>query len=114
LHVDGSMSEETSNTGGNRKPGTFVKGDKRINRKGRPRNFDKLRALAKQIACEVIDLDDQSQVTRVEHILREWARSGDRQKQQGLLEIAYGKVPDKIEMETSVTIRPPAKIDNED
>lgn len=31
----------------------FVKGDPRINRKGRPKGFDQLRALAQQIAAEV-------------------------------------------------------------
>ena len=42
----------TTNTGSNRKPGTFVPGDKRINRKVRPKSFDQLRALAQMIAHE--------------------------------------------------------------
>ena len=38
----------------NRKPGgKFVKGDPRINRNGRPKSFDALRALAQEIAHEV-------------------------------------------------------------
>lgn len=36
-----------------RKQGTFVKSDPRINRKGRPKSFDGLRALAQEIAHEV-------------------------------------------------------------
>jgi len=99
--------ENTSNTGENRKPGTFVKGDKRINRKGRPKSFDKLRALAQQVLCEVVELTDGEKQSRVEMIMREWAK--DKQKQQNLVEIAYGKVPDKTESEFTVVIVPPKR-----
>ncbi len=36
-----------------KKSGRFTKGDPRINRNGRPKSFDALRALAQEIAHEV-------------------------------------------------------------
>jgi hypothetical protein len=80
----------------------FVKGDPRINRKGRPRSFDALRALARQIANEVATSKAQEPivinghvVTVAEMILRNWAR--DAKLQAHFIEIAYGKVPDSVE-----------------
>lgn len=95
-----------SNTGDNRKPGTFVKGDPRINRKGRPKTFDALRALAQQIAHETAKTKAGEQlvidghvVTVAEAILRQWATSGNAQLQRAFIEVAFGKVPDKVEVE---------------
>jgi len=90
-----------------RKPGTFTKGDKRINRKGRPKTFDALRALAQTIAHE--DISDGMTVT--EAILRKWAGSKDPRLQLQFMEVAYGKVPnetlignkDGAPLETKVT-----------
>lgn len=65
----------------------FVKGDPRINRRGRPREFNQLRTLAQQIANEDVD-----GVLRVEKILRALA-DGDAKQQQFFLEVAFGKVP---------------------
>ena len=79
------------------KPGVFVKGDARINRKGRPKDFDALRELAKQIAAEPVMIGDKK-LTVVEAILRQWAQSKNAILQKGFLEIAYGKVPDKMEV----------------
>jgi len=76
------------------KPGVFVKGDARINRKGRPKDFDALRELAKQIAAEPVMIGDKK-LTVVEAILRQWAQSKNAILQKGFLEIAYGKVPDE-------------------
>jgi len=81
----------------------FVKGDPRINRKGRPKNFDALRSLAKMIANEKIEgksPEGESVVmSRVELILRSWAASkGNWQLQKQFMEIAYGKVKDEIEL----------------
>ena len=82
------------------KPGTFKKGDPRINRKGRPKNFDALRELALQIAHEVAQHKGEDvvisgrKVTVSEAILRKWASSGNHQLQKAFIEIAFGKVPD--------------------
>ena len=91
------------------RPGTFKKGDPRINRKGRPREFDALRDLALEIAHEVATVKDKEgetvplvigghKVTIAEGILRQWAMSKNPQLQKGFIEIAFGKVPDKVEM----------------
>lgn len=93
----------SSDTGKNRKPGTFVKGDARINRKGRPRNFNKLRLLAQAVACEVaLDAEGQPMVhpvdghvmTVVEVMLEQMSR--DRKQRRLFFELAYGKVPDEL------------------
>ena len=85
-----------------RKPGTFKKGDPRINRKGRPKSFDALRELAQQIAHETAQKDGQPlvieghKVTVAEAILRKWVQSGNPQLQRAFIEIAFGKVPDEV------------------
>ena len=87
-----------------RKPGTFTKGDARINRKGRPRSFDAFRALAQQIAHEAALKNgeplviDGHIVTVTEAILRTWAQSKDPRLQQAFIEVAYGKVPQRTEL----------------
>lgn len=85
--------------------GTFQKGDARINRKGRPRNFDAFRELAQQIAHEELTdkdgapvLIDGHKVTVTEAILRKWARSNDPRLQQAFVEVAYGKTPTVTEI----------------
>lgn len=77
----------------------FVKGDKRINRKGRPKSFDALRTLAQMIANEVTtSKDGQIKMTRVEAIMRSWSLSGNYQLQRAFIEIAFGKVPDNLQI----------------
>ena len=96
-----SDSNTEKNSRNNGKP--FVKGDPRINRKGRPRNFDALRALAQQIAHETATragdplVIDGHVATVTEMILRQWASSKDPRLVQAFIQYAYGKVPDKIE-----------------
>lgn len=91
----------------------FVKGDPRINRKGRPKTFDAFRALAQQIAHEVVPAENRPGTVRVmdehgeiaehivtvaEAILRRWAVSDDPQLQRAFIEIAYGKVPQNVDV----------------
>ena len=86
--------------------GRFVKGDPRINRKGRPKSFDGLRELAKQIAHEKaqsngVDLVISGhKVTVAEAILRSWAKSKNPKLQQAFIEVAFGKVPQRIDQKT--------------
>lgn len=91
----------SSNTAPNSAPGKpFVKGDPRINRKGRPKSFDALRELAQEIAHEVAQsggqdlIIDGHKVTNAEAVLRKWLVSGNPQLQRAFMEIAFGKVPD--------------------
>ena len=85
--------------------GKFVKGDPRCWRKGRPKAFDAARELAKAIAHEPAKMKsgdlyviDGHAVTYIEAILRNWAMSGDVQKQKAFVEYAYGKVPNQVEV----------------
>jgi hypothetical protein len=93
------MSEQPNNTDppkGNK--GAFKKGDKRINRKGRPKSFDALRQEAQKIAGEILASDSGNAISRINLILLDWATSKDPRKQQLFMEYAYGKVPQKEEI----------------
>lgn len=82
----------------------FTKGDKRINRKGRPKSFDAMRALAQTVSHEAVPLKDKQgnptgeQMTVIEAILRQWAQSKDPRLQIAFVEIAYGKVAQQHEL----------------
>jgi len=84
--------------------GSFKKGDPRINRKGRPKSFDALRTLAQQIAHEEATAGGQPvvinghRVTVAEAILRTWAQSKNPQLVKSFIEIAFGKVPDALDL----------------
>lgn len=89
----------------------FKKGDPRINRKGRPKDLLTLRALAKQIASEVVEKSGGNPlvvrghtVTKVEAILRQWSTSRDARLQMAFIEYAYGKPPAAVEHSGSVAV----------
>ena len=77
---------------------SFVKGDKRINRDGRPKNSTDLSALVRRIAHEpalkkngapVIGQDGKP-VTKIEAILLQWAQ--DPKHQADFVERGFGTV----------------------
>lgn len=84
--------------------GAFKKGDPRINRNGRPKSFDKLRELARSISHEPIVqagqplVIDGHIVTVAEAMLRQLATSKNPRDRQLFIEIAYGKVPNPVEI----------------
>ncbi len=89
--------------------GGFQTRKHQINRKGRPRSFDKLRELAQQIGHEPargqdgVIIANGKKVTVTEAILRQWSTSKSPRLQQQYMEIAYGKVPKKHEVKHEVT-----------
>ncbi len=92
------MSDKTGTTPtSNLRP--FIKGDPRINRKGRPKSFDALRREAIKIAGELLtNPASGEQVSVVHAILRGWASSGEWQAQREFIYYAYGKVPNETEL----------------
>ena len=70
----------------------FVKGDPRINLKGRPVAFDFIRNLAQQIGAET---DPNLKKTNAEIVLRRLMKDdGDK-----FIEVAYGRTPQALNIE---------------
>ena len=93
----------SSNTGDNRKPGTFTKADARINRKGRPKSFDAWRSLTVEVLREPAKDKNGNEIiidghiaTNAEMIARTWLK--DPKRQLSLIEAAYGKVPQPVDI----------------
>ena len=82
-------------------------GDPRINKKGRPKNFDALRELAKSIADEQHPAAKQEgkSWTRIETILRTWASSSNPAFQKAFVEIAYGRTPETLDVKVQDTTK---------
>ena len=79
--------------------GGFQERKQHINRKGRPRSFDQIRALTQAIAHEKITDANGEVMTRVECILRDWSESKDVQKQIAFVQYGYGKPVDRVELD---------------
>ena len=90
-------------------PGTpFTKNDPRINRKGRPKSFDKLRELAVSLANEAaIDAATKGPLlvkghaaTEIEMLMRQMMHDNPAR----FVEIAFGKVPDEVKLSGEVKV----------
>ncbi len=97
------MTDEPVNTGVN--SGRFVKGDKRINRGGRPRSFDALRKLAIKIAGETIPNPQGVDYTRIEAMLRVLTSSKAPADRALFLAYAYGKPKEEINLSASGAVK---------
>ena len=91
-------------------PKPFVKGDPRINRNGRPKSFKAFRELALSIAHEEAKSNgapvviDNHKATVSEMVLRQWASSKNHILQKAFIEIAFGKVPDALDVTSTGTV----------
>lgn len=87
----------------------FVKGDPRINRKGRPKSIGMLREMAKEIVNEEVEVKgpskgrgvprDTIKKTRLQVLMEDWASSPSFSKQRTILELGYGKLDAEIQDE---------------
>lgn len=84
----------------------FQKGfDPRRNLDGPPRKFDELREMVLNLFSETAEVkNDKGQtvgeITRLEAMFRRWLGSEDFYKQNKVVEIGYGKVPDELNVNT--------------
>jgi hypothetical protein len=81
----------------------FVKGDPRINRKGRPKSFDKLRALVIALLAEPSEEDENK--TRIMAMLEKMSVSDNPADRTLLLKYGWGNVPDEIDVKHSGKVK---------
>lgn len=80
-------------------PKPFVKGDPRINRKGRPKLGETFAGYVR----DFMEAEDESRGTIVAEMMQiavKRAKMGQFQFWDALVNRAYGKVPEKVEMQT--------------
>lgn len=99
-----AQTEKRSNTADEqRKPGKpFVKGDKRINRKGRPKTFDKLRAMVQETLNGDLKIKKPTgetvETTRLRLMLESMTTGGNPADHRLLLEYGFGKVKEEVDI----------------
>ncbi len=71
----------------------FVKGDPRINKKGRPRDIDTLKTFIQRIADESVGQGEHPEWTRLEVLIRYMFSSRSPEDRKQLLRYGYGEVP---------------------
>ena len=78
----------------------FQKADPRINRAGRPKNYDLIHEIATRLCAEPADLEDNPEgISQLEAIMREWLTSKNYHKQLAVIQYAFGKIPEQIEIQ---------------
>jgi hypothetical protein len=97
----------------------FDKRPAAINRKGKPKSFDALRSLAVGMASEqAVDkagnpiLIHGNPVTNAQLVLYQWLT--DKKYQKDFIEVAFGKVPQAIDLQTDGKIELIVKYANPD
>ena len=78
--------------------------DQRINRSGQNRKFTEVRHLMQGLFDEKTDVTlnrKQKKLKLLEIMLRDWLMSRDFQKQNKAYEIAYGKIPEEINVNSN-------------
>jgi len=82
----------------------FTADDPRINRNGRPRDYEELRKLVRKVGYEeVVVNEDGSTMTMIESIVRDWMTSKSFRKQLAAIQYGFGKVPEKLEVERNAS-----------
>jgi hypothetical protein len=90
----------------------FVKGDPRINRKGKPKTFKQLRELFISISQEPVK--DGAAITRIEAMVRDMLKSDNPSDRALSLKYGWGNVPDEIESKSDSKIELVVKYANSD